>query len=347
MCLRKNKGFHPTLEEGLPYIFVDSCMQIWPDAEFSVAHRHGVTTYAVTSFRPHSTLEAALEGLMYWYLVTRQHHNILVVNEIEDIHCAQREEKVGLLLAAQDGGFVDNKLHRIEAFYRLGLRMMIPAYNATNLICGGALDRNDCGLSKFGVLVVAECNRVGLLLDCTHVGRRASLEIIEHSSQPVVFSHANAKSVIDNPRNIDDEQIKKCAGRGGVIGIAPWGPLVLKEGRTEWPTIDDLIEHIDYVAQLLGSTDNIGIGTDMSLGTYPDHEVDPWGAPDYFREVVERYNKHITADVRSPMRAVDGFSNYAEVTNLIDKLLQLGYSDEDVAQILGENFVRVFGQVWR
>jgi microsomal dipeptidase-like Zn-dependent dipeptidase len=76
-----------------------------------------------------------------------------------------------------------------------------------------------------------------------------------------------------------------------VIGLAPWGPLVLKPGRTEWPTVDDFVEHVDYVAQLTGSTDHIGIGTDTSLGTYPDHEHDPWGEPRW-PGVADEYGRH-------------------------------------------------------
>jgi membrane dipeptidase len=121
----------------------------------------------------------------------------------------------------------------------------------------------------------------------------------------------------------------------------------MKKDSTEWPTLDDFVDHIDHVSQMLGSADSIGIGTDMSLGTYPDHTRDPWGEPDYFEDVLKQYHKHVTADVRSPMRAVDGFSNYTEVINLIDRLEQRGYSDDSVSKILGENYLRVFAQVWK
>ena len=341
-----NKGYHPILERDHPYIFVDSCMQAWPDADYANAHRHGVTAYAVTAWRPHATVEQALEEGMFWHLVARQHPNLLVAERAEDIRRAKREGKAAIVIAAQGGDFIGNKLHRVEAFYRLGLRMMLPAYNTTNQLCDGCLDRTDGGLTRFGELVVDECNRVGLLLDCTHVGRRATLEIIERSAQPVVFSHSNASALVDNPRNIDDEQIRACAAKGGVIGLAPWGPLVLKAGNHEWPPIDHFIDHIDHVAQLTGSTDHIGIGTDMSLGTYPDHEHDPWGEPAY-PDVSGTYGQLITADVRSPMRALNGFSNYAEIVNLIDRLQARGYGDEAVRKILGENYLRVFEQVWR
>ncbi|HEY8602360.1 MAG TPA: membrane dipeptidase [Thermomicrobiales bacterium] len=341
-----NKGFHPFLETDHPHIFIDSCMQAWPDADYANAHRHGVTAYAATAWDPHANAERALDEGMFWHLIARKYPNTLVVERADDIRRAKREGKAAFIIAAQGGDFIGNRLGRIEAFYRLGLRMMLPTYNRTNGICDGCLDRTDSGLTRFGELVVAESNRVGLLLDCTHIGRRASLEIIERSSVPVVFSHSNAKALVDNPRNIDDEQIRACAERGGVIGLAPWGPLVLKAGRVVQPPLDDFIDHIDYVAQVTGSAEHIGIGTDMSLGTYPDHEHDPWGEPAW-PPVADTYGKLISADVRSPLRALDGFSNYTHVTNLIDRLGARGYSDADIGKILGGNYLRVFAQVWK
>jgi membrane dipeptidase len=340
-----NKGVHPVLERDHPYVFIDSCMQAWPDADYANAHRHGATAYAVTAFRPHAGVEVALEELMFWHLVARQNPNLLVATSADDVRRAKREGKTAFILASQDGDFIGDKLHRVEAFARLGLRMLIPAYNATNRLCDGCLDRTEGGLTRFGELVVAECNRVGVLLDCTHVGRRSSLEIVEQSERPVVFSHSNPHALVANPRNIDDEQIRACAGRGGVIGLAPWGPLVLKAGQTTRPTLDDFVEHVDYVAQLTGSSRHIGIGTDMSLGTYPDHEHDPWGEPDYL-DVAGVYGRLITSDVRSPRRAIAGFDTYAGVLNLVEALTRRGYSEQDVRNILGENYLRVFAEVW-
>lgn len=342
----ENKGFHPILEKELPYIFIDTCMQAWPDADYANAHRHGVTAYAVTSWTPHATVEQALEGLMYRHLIARKFSNIIVVNGVDDIRMAREENKAAFILVTQCSDFIENKLHRIEAFYRMGLRTLIPAYNATNNICDGCVDRTDSGLTRFGELVVDECNRVGMLLDCTHIGRRASLEIMERSEQPVIFSHSNVNNLVESPRNITDEQIKACVDGGGVIGLTNWAPLLLKEGKTVRPTVNDLVDHVDYVANLAGSTDHIGIGTDMSLGTYPDHWHDPWGEPNYL-QFTEAYSTHITSNVRSPLRAANGFSCYPEVANFASTLLERGFSDDDVRKILGENFLRVFSLVWK
>lgn len=346
-ALRPDKGVHPILEQDHEYIFIDACMQAWPDADYGNSHRHGVTAYGVTAFRPHDGVEDALEGLMFWHLIAQKYPNTLVARSAADVRRAKAEQRVALVLSAQGGEWIGNKLHRIEAFARLGLRVMLPSYNTTNLICGGCLDGVDGGLTKFGELVVEECNRVGILLDATHIGRRSSLEMIDRSSQPVVFTHSNPSALVPNPRNIDDEQIRNCATRGGVIGLAPWGPLVLKPGTTAWPTMDDFIDHIDHVADLTGSTDHIGIGTDMSIGTYPDHSHDPWGDAVTFAGVTGEYERHLSSDVRSPGRALRDFNSYAQVGKFAERLLERGYSSQDVHKFLGENFLRVYEQVWK
>ncbi|MEW6322408.1 MAG: membrane dipeptidase [Acidobacteriota bacterium] len=343
---RTHGGFHSVLERDHPYIFIDSCMQMWPDADFASAHRHGVTAYGVTAFEPHDTVGEALERLMFWHLVARRHANLLVATSVDDIRAAKREGRAALLLFSQGGDFIERKLHRIEAFYRLGLRVMIPAYNRTNQICGGILDRSDMGLTRFGRLVVEESNRVGLVLDCTHVGRRATLEIIDRSAAPVIFSHSNPSRLAPNPRNIDDEQIRACVARGGIVGLAAWGPLVMRPGTSHWPTLDEFVDMIDYTAGLVGGTAHIGVGTDMSLGTYPDHASDPWGEADY-PHISAEYGRTVTPDVRSPRRALDGFSDYPEVVRLAERLLARGYAEADVRGILGENYLRVFGSVWK
>ncbi len=344
--LRENRGFHPEIEDDHGYLFVDSCMQAWPDAEWEIANRHGVTAYGVTAWTPHAGVDSALSGLMYWHLIARTHDHIRVVETVDDIRFAKAEDDAALLLASQDGAFIGDELHRIEAFYRLGLRTMIPSYNVNNNICGGCLDRSDPGLSYFGERVVEECNRVGMVLDCSHLAERSSLDIIEASDDPVLFSHSNADAVVEHPRNLSDEQILACAENDGVIGLVPFGPFTLKDGQTEWPTVDDFMDHLNHVVDLVGSTEHVGIGTDFSLGSYPDHEDDPWGEPDY-PNYSERYDAVVTDRFRSPRRFLDGFHQYPQVTNFIEALEEHGYSESDIANILGESHLSLFERVWR
>lgn len=344
--VRPNRGFHPVLEQDHPYIYVDTCIQAWPDGDYAVAHKHGCTAYGVTAMRPHHSFEDAVEDLMYWHLIARKYPNMMVATQVAHIRQAKAEGKSCFVLFSQDGEFMGGKLHRLEAFYRMGLRVMIPAYNRNNHICGGVLDVGDVGLSRFGKLVIKEANRLGVLLDGTHISRRATFEIMDLSTDPIIFSHCNPKTLNDNPRNIDDEQIKLCAEKGGVIGLVNWGPLCQKDGQTTRPTVEDFIDHIDYVANLLGSTNNIGIGSDMSLGSYPDHTYDPWGHPDY-PNVMARYNQVVPIAFRSPLRFAEGFDSFSDIPNVIDRLSARGYKDSDIRGILGENMLRVFEQVWK
>jgi membrane dipeptidase len=344
--LRPNKGFHPFLERENPYLVIDACMQGWPDADYANAHRHGVTVYGVTAFRPHASLGQALEDLMFFHLVARQHPNTLVVERVDDILRAHQEGKAAFLLSAQDGDWVGRSLHRLEAFYRLGLRVFIPAYNAANAICAGCLDYEDLGLTRFGALVVEECNRLGLLLDGSHVGKRSTLEIMERSSQPFVFTHSNVRALVDVPRNIDDEQIRACAKTNGVVGVANFGPFTKPAGSTEQPSMTELLPHVDYIAQLTGTAAHIGLGTDMSLGTYGIHGIDPWGTPDYPPSGAD-YAEVVTGDTRSPRRALRDFNCYPQVLDFADRLLAHGYSDADVQGILGGNFLRVYRDTWK
>lgn len=342
---RVHGGFHSTLEQDHPYIFIDSCMQMWPDADFANAHRHGVTAFGVTAFEPNDPFDQALDQLMFWHLVARRHPNLLVAHAADDIRAAKRDGRAALVLFAQGGDFIDRRLHRIEAFYRLGLRVMIPAYNRTNSICDGALDRTEGGLSRFGRRVVEEANRLGLVLDCTHVGRRSTLDIIDASAAPVIFSHSNPKALVDNPRNIDDEQIRACVARGGIIGAVSWGPLVMPPGGTARPTVDMFLAMIDHVVQLSGNSRHVGIGTDLSLGSYPPHGTDPWGDAEYPNPSAE-YGRVVTADIRSEKRMVEGFDDYPQVVDVASRLLQRGYSDDDVRDILGGNYLRLFHALW-
>jgi membrane dipeptidase len=342
---RPHGGYHSVVERDHPYIFIDACMQLWPDADFANLHRYGATAYAVTAWRPRDGLAGALEDLMFWHLVCRRHPHIGIAERADDIRGAKRDGRVALVIASQGGDFIERRLHRLEAFWRLGLRMLIFAYNATNELADGCLDRTSSGLTRFGQLVVDECNRLGIVIDCTHVGKRATLEIMDRSARPCTFSHSNPSALAPNPRNIDDEQIRACLAGGGVLGLAPWGPLVFKPGGTTRPTVDDFIDMIDHVASLAGHTGGIGIGTDMSIGSYPPHSHDPWGEPGY-ENISAEYGRVVTADVRSPLRQVEGFDDYAHVVDFADRLLARGYGEADVHRILGGNYLRLFDEVW-
>ena len=344
---RQNRGFHPVIDKPQEKLFIDGCVQIWPDADLENAHRHGVHVYAVTAFLPWVGVGEALDALMAWHLLPRRYPKIMIIENAADIVTAKQNGRAALLLASQDGEFIGASLARIEAFYRLGLRMLILAYNRSNLLAGGCADVADTGLTALGRRVVEEANRVGLLLDGSHMSRRSSLEMIELSTDPIVFSHANPRGIVDNPRNLYDDQILACAKKDGVIGVVPWGPLIYKADSNRRPNVNDLLDAIDYLADKTGSSSHIAIGTDFSLGTYGTHAPDPWGAPNYFARVTEAFDRVIAPGSLKPERFTEGFDSYAQIENVIAGLEKRGYDESAIDGILGVNFLRVFQKVWK
>jgi len=220
------------------------------------------------------------------------------------------------------------------------VRTIQLTYNTRNLLGDGVDEASDAGLSKLGRALVREMNEVGILVDLSHVGRRTSLDAIEASAQPCVFTHSNPRALVDVPRNITDEQIRAVARRGGVVGCSCFPPLVWRgEGP---PTLDDFVDAIDYVAQLVG-VDHVAIGSDSeaTTGAYPPE----------LRASLRRQFAGTTGGFHSrfplgqPVVGLeDGLGDWPKITR---RLLERGYEPADVRKIIGGNLMRVFEQVWR
>ncbi len=179
-----------------------------------------------------------------------------MIETVDDIAHAEESGRLGIFFDIEGANAIADQISLIELYYDLGVRWMLMAYNRNNRVGGGCLD-DDTGLTAFGRDVVAEMNRVGMLPCCSHTGKRTALDVIALPKSPVIFSHSNPRAVFDHPRNIDDEMIRACAERGGVIGINGVGLFL---GHNDVRSAM-LARHIDYVAQLVGA-DHVGIGLD-------------------------------------------------------------------------------------
>ena len=245
-----------------------------------------------------------------------------------DVLAARAEGKMAVAFDIEGMTALDGRLDMIRLYYDLGVRQMLFAYNLNNAAGGGCHDV-DVGLTDFGCDVVREMNRIGMLIDCSHSARRTSLEALELSTAPVVFSHSNAKALRDHDRNIDDAQIKACAATGGVVGINGLG-IFLGENDCSSAVIAD---HICHVAGLVGPG-HVGISLDYSheeadLGEILNSRTDFWPAG-------QAYD--------TPGIKVAEPGQYPEICTI---LRQRGFSDPELAGILGGNFLRVAGQVWK
>ena len=250
-----------------------------------------------------------------------------IVKKVDDILQAKKEKKLALGFWFQGATPLANDIRLIETYYLLGIRHILLAYNIRNAIGDGILEKNDAGLSAFGYKMIEEMNRVGMIIDMSHGGIKTSLDVIDASKDPIVFSHSNAQGINPHVRNLTDEQIKAISKKKGLIGVNGMG-LIL---GVEKPTAEKLVEHIDYINQLTGSSDYVALGLDLVHFT----EM----LPIFYEKSGQEYPKNY-------MGSMEGLQP-EQIDEIIEALLRHQYSEDDIKKMLGGNFLRVASQVWK
>ena len=292
------------------------------------ALRAGGVTYTVGTVASIESARGALGQVAAWYPRVRAFpEDLVLASSAADIEAAKRTGRVAVVLQFQGGNPFEYDPNLVEAFHRLGVRIVQLTYNARNPLGDGCTERTDVGLSDLGLAVIAELNRLGMLLDLSHVGIRTSLEALEASRAPAIFSHSNAGAVCDHPRNLTDEQLRLVARKGGVVGVNAFPAFVRRDGA---PTVEDLLDHVDYLVQVMGAN-HVGLGLDFATENEDDYE--------YFGYKPEFYP-------RPPWTYPAGIDGFAAIPNVTRGLVERGYGDDDVRKILGGNFLRVFRAVW-
>jgi membrane dipeptidase len=216
----------------------------------------GVTAIAPT-VEALGGIESAMRNLGRWLRLVREDAGRLVlVQRAGDILEAKQTGRLGIVLHFQGTEPLGDDLDLVEVYHRLGVRMIQLTYNRRNRVGDGCEERTDTGLSHFGIRLIQELNRAGIVVDLSHTGYRTTMEAMEVSTAPVVFGHSNARAVCPSARNLTDDQIKAVATKGGVIGVNGFPAFV---ARTERPTLAQFIAHIDYIADLVGPR-HVGLG---------------------------------------------------------------------------------------
>jgi len=247
-------------------------------------------------------------------------HHIVAATCAEDICAANANGKIALVLGFEGGDSLAGDLGLLRTFHRLGLRHLGLVHEGRNAL-GTATqvwegsqmrlydDKIDPpgGLTPAGKAFVGEMNRLGILVDVTHMEEKTFWDALDVARAPVMATHGNARSLLDNPRNLTDEQIRAIAATGGLVCPSPT-PLGPGGGK---PGLEMLLDHIDHMVALIGS-DHVGFGTDF-LGQ---------------------------TENRPP-----GFGDIGECGNLVSGLKRRNHDADTIAKLMGMNFMRVFSRV--
>jgi membrane dipeptidase len=234
---------------------------------------------------------------------------LLLATTAADVEQAKKEGKVAGVLSLEGAESLEGDLAMLRTFHRLGVRALGLTWNFRNQAADGLWEaRTGGGLTEFGVALVQEANRLGVMLDIAHLAPAGVREVLELGEAPVVASHANARALCDHPRNLTDQQLEGIAGSGGLVAVT-YVPSFLSQDPRD-ACLERVLDHIDYIVKTTG-VDYVGLGSDF----------------DGFNSVLP------------------GLEDVSCLPALTAGLVARGYTDDEVGKILGGNYLRVFKKV--
>jgi membrane dipeptidase len=244
---------------------------------------------------------------------TRNGITARVCRSASDVEQADRDGALAIVPAVENGHAIGEDLAVLERFRALGVAYITMTHNGHDRLADSANPRRDLGdaptlhggLSALGRDAVAEMNRLGILVDVSHVSRQAMLQAVAESRVPVVATHSCAAALCDHPRNLDDFQLDTLRDTGGLVQITAMPPFLRARGRSDTVGVSDFVDHIDYVVRRIGIA-HCGISSDFDGGG-----------------------------------AITGWRHAGESENMTAELVRRGYSESDIAALWGGNFLRL------
>ncbi len=236
-------------------------------------------------------------------IVNSNSHHLGLARTPEDLYRLKQEGKKAIMMGIENGYAIGRDLSLIEKFRQRGIVYMTLCHNGDNDICDSARGQGEHGgVSNFGHEVISEMNRVGMMVDLSHAAESSFWDALKLSKTPIVCSHSSCRALCDHPRNLTDEQMHALAERGGVMQVTLYNGFLRTDGQA---SIEDAVRHINHAVEIMG-IEHVGIGTDFD---------GDGGVP--------------------------GVANASELINLTRLLRQVGYSEEQLRLLWGENFLRV------
>ena len=261
-------------------------------------------------YKPDRALKRTLQlyDIFYQELMNNQNH-ISLITHCYQIEKARKAGKIGVILAIEGGEAMEGDLGILRVLHKLGIRLITLTWNQRNQIADGVGEaRTNSGLTEFGVKVVEEMNKLGILIDISHLSETGFWDVIKLSKKTIIASHSNCYTLCSHPRNLKDSQIKALSDMGGVIGVT-FVPAFLTQDKRK-ADIEDVLNHIDYLIKI-GGINCVGLGSDFD-GT------------------------------RALPINLDGAD---KIPNITSGLIRRGYKENEILKILGGNFLRVFKEI--
>jgi membrane dipeptidase len=269
-----------------------------------------------------------------WYRFFEMNNDLIMqVRTGEDILTARAIGKVGVILGTQNASPIDDDISLVEVFNNLGLKIMQLTYNNQNLIGSSCYEQNDSGLSRFGVNVIEEMNRVGMLIDLSHCGDRTTLDAIDASRRPVAITHANPDWIYPSKRNKSREVLKALRDNKGILGLCAY-PFLINGANT---TLSEFSELVARTVDFMG-VEQVALGTDLVLNQ--DNEFLRW-----MRMGRWTFNSDYGAGSKDNSLWPEWpswFQGPADFPNIVEGLLAYGFSRRDVEAIMGQNWFNFF-----
>jgi len=275
--------------------------------------------------------------------ILKRHANVFRPGlSADDVLAAKAEGRIALIMTIENGTALDSQLDALDAYHDLGVRLMTLCHNDSHDWCDSATDapRHD-GLTAFGKDVIRRMNRLGMVVDLAHVSPKVMHDTLDVTSAPVVWSHSNAFSLCDHPRNVPDDVLDRVAGNGGVV-MATFVPDFISQASRDWhrPAKDQYgktPEGVDSAKAEAEITRTAGPRPKATLPQYCDHL-------DYLAKRIGHDHVGIGSDFFGWINP-DGLEDTSTFPALIAELIRRGWSEENLEKLAGGNTLRVLRAV--
>lgn len=262
---------------------------------------------------------------------------IALATTAEEVERIAATGRTAVIYGFQDTSPFEDDIELVEVFHQLGVRIAQLTYNVQNRVAAGCWEPDELGVSRFfGRNVIAEMNRVGMIVDVSHCTERTCFDALEFSARPIAVTHANPQEFVGtdielNRRNKSTDFIRKLAESGGVIGLSNY-PKIMKDGSD--CTLETFLDMMVWTVDLVG-VDAVGFGTDFYDG-WPESQIKWWRAGRWARESA--------VPIKGFSAWPGWFQSPRDFPTVIDGLAKRGFSPEEIAKIAGGNWLRLFGE---